>query len=428
MSDYTTTPNYDLYKPIVGQAETQWAVYWNNNADLLDGIIKGIEDAGTAVGTSPPANPTQGQQWWDANGGQLYIWYDDGNSAQWVVANNTPAGLGDAPNDANTYGRHAGAWTQVATSAVAANNVGRNLLHNGLFNVAQRGVGPWTTGVYTLDRWFTGLTSDAISFSQITLADADRAAIGDEAASVALQNVFTGNAAAGAFNLLMQRIEGMRRVSGKTVTVSFWARASVAGLKVGVSIDQNPGSGGSPSASVNGNGVAVTLATTWAKYSASIVVPSAAGLTLGTNGDSTTQLDFWYSAGATMAMRAGNIGVQSGTVQLWGVQLEIGSVATPLDYGGTLEDQTRQCLRFYQANLFFNLNGYNTAGANLSYTMTLFVPMRAIPTVTTSGIGTGNASNPTVGTNTPTTIQIACACTAAGAAFFNGTAQASADL
>ena len=49
-----------------------------------------------------------------------------------------------------------------------------------------------------------------------------------------------------------------------------------------------------------------------------------------------------------MATRAGNIGVQSGTVYLWGVQLEIGSVATPLDYGGTPQQQLAQCQRFFQ--------------------------------------------------------------------------------
>jgi hypothetical protein len=26
--------------------------------------------------------------WWDSTGGQLYLWYDDGTSQQWVIANN----------------------------------------------------------------------------------------------------------------------------------------------------------------------------------------------------------------------------------------------------------------------------------------------------------------------------------------------------
>lgn len=41
------------------------------------------------VGTTPPANPSNGQMWWDDVSGQLFIWYAeaDGSSAQWVIAN-----------------------------------------------------------------------------------------------------------------------------------------------------------------------------------------------------------------------------------------------------------------------------------------------------------------------------------------------------
>jgi hypothetical protein len=42
---------------------------------------------GATVGDTTPASPTQGSLWWDSIGGQLYVWYDDGTSAQWVVAN-----------------------------------------------------------------------------------------------------------------------------------------------------------------------------------------------------------------------------------------------------------------------------------------------------------------------------------------------------
>jgi hypothetical protein len=49
---------------------------------------------GTAVTVSdtPPASPTSGQQWWDSVGGQLYLWYVDPNSSQWVVANSGGGG------------------------------------------------------------------------------------------------------------------------------------------------------------------------------------------------------------------------------------------------------------------------------------------------------------------------------------------------
>ncbi len=38
------------------------------------------------VGIAPPAAPVAGQLWWDSDGGNLYIYYNDGNSLQWVTA------------------------------------------------------------------------------------------------------------------------------------------------------------------------------------------------------------------------------------------------------------------------------------------------------------------------------------------------------
>lgn len=40
-----------------------------------------------AIGTVPPSNPEPGFLWWDDVGGNLYIWYSDPTSSQWVIAN-----------------------------------------------------------------------------------------------------------------------------------------------------------------------------------------------------------------------------------------------------------------------------------------------------------------------------------------------------
>jgi len=50
--------------------------------------------ASISVGDTPPASPTQGNGWWDSAGGQLYLWYNDGSSAQWVPATNMPGPTG----------------------------------------------------------------------------------------------------------------------------------------------------------------------------------------------------------------------------------------------------------------------------------------------------------------------------------------------
>jgi len=75
------------------------------------------------ISDTPPASPVPGNEWWDSVSGQLFIWYNDGTSAQWVVANHAVvAGTGgggggaipdDAPADNHGYGRQNLAWTQV---------------------------------------------------------------------------------------------------------------------------------------------------------------------------------------------------------------------------------------------------------------------------------------------------------------------------
>jgi hypothetical protein len=40
------------------------------------------------AGDTPPASPFPGQLWWSSTVGQLFVWYVDPNSSQWVVCNN----------------------------------------------------------------------------------------------------------------------------------------------------------------------------------------------------------------------------------------------------------------------------------------------------------------------------------------------------
>lgn len=42
--------------------------------------------ARAAIATTPPSNPIHGQLWWDDEDGNLYIYYEDGTSNQWVPA------------------------------------------------------------------------------------------------------------------------------------------------------------------------------------------------------------------------------------------------------------------------------------------------------------------------------------------------------
>jgi hypothetical protein len=321
---------------------------------------------------------------------------------------NTPS-VGDRVTGAGgiVYAWDGVKWTSNvgAVTAPVPGDVGRNLIHNSMFNVAQRGVGPWTTGSqYTVDRWSALVALDTTSFMQQAFPDVGRAQVGDEAAVYYLDNTFTGNAAAGAQNYLIQRIENVRRLAGKTVTVSFWVYGTT---KLGINLVQLFGTGGSPSAPlwVNATGASVTATTTWTRYSATFTVPSAAGKTLGTNNDSSTGLVFFYSAGATANAVAGNIGVQSGYINLWGVQLEIGSVATPLEKPDPQVDLAN-CQRFYQAGGNARITAYQTAGSGCAMTQSLPVSMRATPTVSTQNFVSSNISSASFTALDPATVQI----------------------
>jgi hypothetical protein len=149
---------------------------------------------------------------------------------------------------------------------------------------------------------------------------------------------------------------------------------------------------------VSGTGQSVTISTTWARYSLTLTVPSTSGKTLGTNGDSATPVTWWVSSGTTYNAFAGGIGVQSGTFTLWGVQLEIGSVATPLEKPDPQQDLAK-CQRFFYdcsaANaLGASLAGYIVAGVGALISQPFPTMMRAAPTITPSAVTLVNVSGP----------------------------------
>ena len=66
-----------------------------------------------SIGTSPPANPSQGALWWNSDDGRLFVYYDDGSSAQWVDASpnggggdgGVPVSVGETPPGNPTEGQ-----------------------------------------------------------------------------------------------------------------------------------------------------------------------------------------------------------------------------------------------------------------------------------------------------------------------------------
>lgn len=356
--------------PATGDNDTSLAT-----TAFVKNVIAASPPPGAIISATAPTGQNPGAMWWDTNGGQLYILYNDGNSTQWVAANNI--GL-----------------SNVATQADVGKNTGRNLLHNSMFNVQQRGTGPFTGNGYTADRWANTISGGDTLATQIVVPQAgDVASIGDESCKWIMNTSTTGTS--GGYAFVGQKIEDIKRLAGKTVIVSFYANSSAA-QKIGINLLQDFGTGGSPSANLWLTATSITTAagTAWARYSATFVVPSVAGKTLGTNGNSLTNLTFWLSSGAATATIAGNPGVQSGTINIWGVQLEIGSTATPLEKPDPQVDLAN-CRRFYQTCYAFAQ--LNAPAGSLGALGTLTPQMRASPTVTIAVNNSVNMSGFSVG-------------------------------
>ena len=316
---------------------------------------------------------------------------------------------------------------EAAVQTIAYDNLGRNRIQNSLFNVQQRGAGAFTTnGAYTADRWTQSLSTSTLSTTLVSLADTDRTAIGDEEAQNALQGVFGGTSGTNDFCYIIQKIESVRRLSNKTVTLSFWARATSGTPKLGISYSQVFGAGGSPSATVNTNGVATAaLSTTWTRYTQTATLPSASGKTLGTAGDYTS-VNIWLSCGATNNTFAGGIGVQSGTIQLWGVQLEIGSAASAIEKLGFGLDLIN-CQRFYQTSTIYGQT-YVTSGTAYGMSAWLPVAMRALPTIATLSAANANIGTVTLAAASTTVVTAAGTASSSGGTAINMSFSASADL
>jgi hypothetical protein len=66
-----------------------------NGSGVLSWASAAGGGASITVSDTPPSAPSVGALWWDSVGGQLYVWYADANSSQWVIAvNAASAGSG----------------------------------------------------------------------------------------------------------------------------------------------------------------------------------------------------------------------------------------------------------------------------------------------------------------------------------------------
>jgi hypothetical protein len=135
----------------------------------------------------------------------------------------------------------------------------------------------------------------------------------------------------GESNNLNQTIENVRTLSGQNAVISFWAKSSSSST-ITTRLRQYFGSGGSPV--VLGAGQSFSLTSSWVRYTASVLVPSTSGKTIGDN--SFLAVDLLMPNNAVFE------------IDIWGVQLEAGTVATPFRRNAnSLQGELAACQRYY---------------------------------------------------------------------------------
>lgn len=270
-----------------------------------------------------------------------------------------------------------------ADGALLSGFVFRNQLHNPRFAIAQRGnsIAASTGKRYGLDRWFvdsTGSTS-AMSRQNFTLGQTD---VPGNPLNFCRVDV-TSVAGASNFAHFSQRIEGVQSLQGGKCRIRFWAKANAA-RSVAIELNQNFGTGGSPSAQVNLTVQKINLTTAWQRFSLTADVPSIAGKTLGSNGDDFLQLTFWLDAGSSFDSRTNSLGQASINFDIADVQLEAGSSVSPFE-ARPIPVELALCQRHYESG-GITYSGVASASAQdfgLSYDFK--VTKRASPTMAKSG-------------------------------------------
>lgn len=260
----------------------------------------------------------------------------------------------------------------------------KNYIINGNFDIWQRGTSQSTVGYGSADRWFFGVTNGLVgNLSRLEISKTNNIAWGG-ATFRSLINVTT--APNNLVSLLEQRIENPFRLSGKTITVSFYALRSSGVGSIYVNLYSNK-------VKINSNDVNTNIGTFTPKPG--IITRYSFTYTLPIFDNKTIEASDFLSLRfvAPSGFLCTDLGIS-------GVQLEEGSVATPFEqrpYGLELS----LCQRYYEKGTGYGLS-YGSSGAVYQRSNVMFsVSKRLPPSIIVTKVS-GVATNPVVSYSTDT--------------------------
>ena len=251
----------------------------------------------------------------------------------------------------------------------------KNIIINGAMQVAQRatsatGLGA-NSGYFTLDRFdmTTGNTAGRYTASQSTVTDL-------EGFSNALKIECTTadtSVAAGEFFIIQNHNEGLNlqqlkasSTSTRAFTLSFYAKSN-ASRAIASEVLLTNGTNRQMSK-------LHTIGTSWARYT--MTVPAASSTQIDNDNSNEMQVNFWIHSGTTYSSgtinddaldsyadsaRAGGIGSifasTDNTLEITGIQLEVGSQATPFEHR-SFGEELELCKRYFQKTGNVSGNAY----------------------------------------------------------------------
>ena len=300
----------------------------------------------------------------------------------------------------------------------------RNIIINGAMTVAQRSVGPLQVeGYRTVDRFrfnYDPAPNEIPFQSQHVLTSGDTGPYEEGFRySYFIENGNQGTQPSNGNIEIFHRVEAQDIAnsnwnylsSSSFITLSFWAKSSVTQTFYGrVMTETGPASRNFPYEISLVGGV-------WKKFI--IKIPGASNLAFtnttdsglriewvqaaGTDQSGTAPLNQWSTYSATdryPAVASTWYDTDNATYEITGVQLEVGSEATPFEFR-SYADELIRCMRYYQASTddwHSALNSNSTPGAYSNCNVPFKVQMRAAPTV--NYVWTGNGGNTPTGQST----------------------------
>jgi hypothetical protein len=261
-----------------------------------------------------------------------------------------------------------------------------NAIINGDFGIWQRGTSFNTNNSYTSDRFHanvsTSISGLSRTISRETFSTADIEAIGYGDAEYFLRDTIT--TIGGATGPRIQhRVEDVRTFSGQKVTASVWAKSSTHNSLL-ISLVHNFGSGGSTATQFAIE--ELSISSNWSRIFFTTDIPSVVGKTIG--------------SGSYLELRIFNAQADNSVLDIWGVQVEAGPVATPfkLAGGGSKAAELALCQRYY----WKSFNQSVTPAQNAGVTGALTIQSNASSTFSGSfNFPTAMRTNPTITTFNP---------------------------